>query len=372
LTAAQIGASQSITIGAGGTPGAAGVNPGGDGGDTSFGTLCVAKGGKGGVGVSAVIPYVVPGGAGGSPTGAVGDVTAQGNAGGAGMWNSGSTTWALTPGLGGASVFGGVSPGPTISGNAGLQGAAGGPYGAGGNGGTSYNTGGVSAGGPGSAGVCIVTEFCTAATLSPITAGPGITISDTPPATPVNGQLWFESDTGTLWVYYTDVDSSQWVSVGGNSPLGPGGVVQHVYAENTSYVSTNSPATSNQTFVPSSAQGLEILTATITPKNPNNKLLIEVVVPLGVNTSLWSYLALFRDNGVTALTSVFVTITTGWIQPTSLTFEMPAGATVPTTFHVRMGMCGSAGNATYLNGTNLGQMGAGSTRATITVTELAS
>ena len=42
--------------------------------------------------------------------------------------------------------------------------------------------------------------------------GANVTISDTIPAgTPTAGDLWWESDTGRLKVYYTDTDSSQWV-----------------------------------------------------------------------------------------------------------------------------------------------------------------
>ena len=36
-------------------------------------------------------------------------------------------------------------------------------------------------------------------------------ISDTPPSSPNPGDLWWESDTGRLKVYYQDVDTSQWV-----------------------------------------------------------------------------------------------------------------------------------------------------------------
>ena len=53
VSAATIGASQTVTIGAGGTPGTAGNNPGNNGGDTSVGTLCVGKGGTGGGGAAA-------------------------------------------------------------------------------------------------------------------------------------------------------------------------------------------------------------------------------------------------------------------------------------------------------------------------------
>ena len=41
--------------------------------------------------------------------------------------------------------------------------------------------------------------------------GGSITVSDTPPASPVAGALWWESDTGNLYIYYNDGDSSQWV-----------------------------------------------------------------------------------------------------------------------------------------------------------------
>ena len=40
-------------------------------------------------------------------------------------------------------------------------------------------------------------------------------ISDTPPPNAVCGDIWYESDTGQLLVYYKDLDSSQWVQVGG-------------------------------------------------------------------------------------------------------------------------------------------------------------
>ena len=33
-----------------------------------------------------------------------------------------------------------------------------------------------------------------------------------PPPTPINGDLWWNSETGSMCIYYTDTDSSQWVS----------------------------------------------------------------------------------------------------------------------------------------------------------------
>ena len=38
-----------------------------------------------------------------------------------------------------------------------------------------------------------------------------VTISDDAPSSPNAGDLWWESDTGRLKVYYNDGDSAQWV-----------------------------------------------------------------------------------------------------------------------------------------------------------------
>ena len=41
-----------------------------------------------------------------------------------------------------------------------------------------------------------------------------ITISDTEPAFPKDQDIWLDSATGSLFIYYVDVDSSQWIQVG--------------------------------------------------------------------------------------------------------------------------------------------------------------
>ena len=60
-----------------------------------------------------------------------------------------------------------------------------------------------------------VLSCTTAGVMSWVTPGGGganVTISDTIPAgTPTAGDLWWESDTGRLKVYYVDTDSPQWV-----------------------------------------------------------------------------------------------------------------------------------------------------------------
>jgi len=51
----------------------------------------------------------------------------------------------------------------------------------------------------------------------------GATIDDAPPSVPQSGQLWFDVDTGVLYVYYNDGTSNQWVQPASIQYGGPGG-----------------------------------------------------------------------------------------------------------------------------------------------------
>ena len=63
----------------------------------------------------------------------------------------------------------------------------------------------------------------------PLSGGAAATtaISTNPPANPVIGQFWLKDDTGELYVYYNDGDSSQWITPTGSAGLpgatGPAG-----------------------------------------------------------------------------------------------------------------------------------------------------
>lgn len=148
-SAATIGASQTVTIGAAGSAGASGNNAGGNGGDTSLGTICVGKGGSGGAGNTGSGNGV--GGAGG--VAGTGDFSVIGQAGGSSRPTS---TGAIFPQCHGGSSslgFGGADSTTTQTGTVGSL------YGGGGAGGSSYNAGGDQAGGAGTKGIVIVTEY---------------------------------------------------------------------------------------------------------------------------------------------------------------------------------------------------------------------
>jgi hypothetical protein len=46
-----------------------------------------------------------------------------------------------------------------------------------------------------------------------------ISVSDAPPASPVNGQLWWESDSGDTFIWFNDGNTSQWVQVATGKPV---------------------------------------------------------------------------------------------------------------------------------------------------------
>jgi len=62
--------------------------------------------------------------------------------------------------------------------------------------------------------------------------GASISISDTAPASPGNGALWFDSTDASLKVYYVDQDSSQWVTTSG--PAGPAGFADTIVVNDIS------------------------------------------------------------------------------------------------------------------------------------------
>lgn len=146
ISAAAIGASKAVTIGAGGAAGSTGGGDGGAGGTTSLAALMSASGGTGGIGTTG--GYIRDGGAAG--TGTSGDFNSSGQP---GHPTGGVATG--PSGAGGASPLGGG--GQALKGNSDSSGGNG-SVGGGGSGGF-YATGGGKAGGTGGNGIVIITEF---------------------------------------------------------------------------------------------------------------------------------------------------------------------------------------------------------------------
>lgn len=173
FTAADIGASQTVTIGTGGTAGSNTGGNGGNGGNTTFGALHTANGGNGGAGraASTANVQVAAGGTGGVPSNGLVNITggsghdgqavltldatdanevafATGGQGGASFWGGG--------GRGGSNAQDAAAADSTAGSQAGSNGAA---YGSGGGGGAVLNTATGVTGGVGANGFCLVIEF---------------------------------------------------------------------------------------------------------------------------------------------------------------------------------------------------------------------
>lgn len=150
FSAATIGVSQSVTVGALGAGGSAGANNGSNGSTTSVGALISAGGGSGGAGCGAGTVAVLAGGSGGTG-GSGGSFRSDGisgklafNAIGIGYWGGG----------GASSFLGGGCPDRFPAGKNTSTG-----YGAGGCGAASPISTAATAGGDGTAGIVVITEF---------------------------------------------------------------------------------------------------------------------------------------------------------------------------------------------------------------------
>lgn len=103
--------------------------------------------------------------------------------------------------------------------------------------------------------------------------------SATAPASPRVGDLWFDSSSGTLYFYYNDGSSSQWVGVtgapgptgptGATGPAGASGIIQTVFTEKTDTFT----AVSNGT--PLLVTGMS---ASLTPSSTSNKIYLSAQI----------------------------------------------------------------------------------------------
>lgn len=151
FSAATIGASKTITIGAAGSAGSSGANAGGTGGNSSLGTLLIANGGGGGAGgVSTATSNTSVGGL--PSTIGTGQFVAGGHPGFQGIVLSG-VNGQVIPGNGGSSYFGGG--GLTQVTNTPIAASG---FGAGGGGGLGFN-GTASVGGAGTPGYIHIVEY---------------------------------------------------------------------------------------------------------------------------------------------------------------------------------------------------------------------
>lgn len=112
-------------------------------------------------------------------------------------------------------------------------------------------------------------------------AGPSVAVQATPP-TGYQGQLWLDSDDGSMYVYYTDPGgtASSWIGAVSRS----GGILQVVSTTKTDTFATTSTTDTNITG----------LSATITPRSTSSKILVIVSAPFSTTTNQINSITLTR------------------------------------------------------------------------------
>lgn len=121
--------------------------------------------------------------------------------------------------------------------------------------------------------------------------------------------------------------------------------------------------------IPQNTEGDEVITATITPTNASNILLIEFTSTVTSNTSSANCcLALFQDTTAAALSATVCQTNNGGFTAPVLRYYMAAGTTMATTFKIRGGPVAAINM--YINSNSSGRVFGGVSSTVLTVTEI--
>ena len=193
--------------------------------------------------------------------------------------------------------------------------------------------------------------------------GPQVFVGAAAPAG-YQGQMWFDSSTGKMYVFYDDGTSSQWVSAIGGSLAGS--VLQVVSTTKTTVFSTTS----------SSMVDVTGFSATITPSSTSSKILVIASFVAGNNSSTGSIqFNLLRNStdigkstgsATQNSTLEIFTNSTGSGDSNSLTFLDSPSTTSSTTYKIQMRL--PYGGTGYVGRIAAGDQGSSST---ITLIEVA-
>jgi hypothetical protein len=121
--------------------------------------------------------------------------------------------------------------------------------------------------------------------------------------------------------------------------------------------------------IPQITEGVEILTASITPKFSTSTLYVDVVVHGAMNTAGGAICAaVFRDSGANALGAAAKLLNANYLDQLTIRFKVASGSTTATTFRLRVGP-GSTYTMTY-NGSAGTRLLGGSAISSIKITEV--
>ena len=146
-------------------------------------------------------------------------------------------------------------------------------------------------------------------------------------------------------------------------------LVQVVNATYNTYDTTTTTCGLDNT-IPQISELEEFMTASITPTNTNNTLIVQFQAPVGMNSSSGPFIvAMFQDSTSNAIAVSATAENSGnYSQTNHMTFIKTGSiGTSSTTFKMRYG---SDGGTTAINGTSSAQLFNGCPTATLTIWEI--
>ena len=163
--------------------------------------------------------------------------------------------------------------------------------------------------------------------------GASVTTDDSAPGSPSDGDLWYDTDDGGMFVYYEDADSSQWVEViGSQGAAGAAGAAgadgsATVVADTTALLAISSPSAGDQVYV-----------------TANNTLYF-------YNGSGWYKIALINTNPtISGVSSSYALATDGTATTVTITASDPEG--LPITYSIASDTSGNIAAVSQGTGAN--------------------
>lgn len=142
-----------------------------------------------------------------------------------------------------------------------------------------------------------------------------------------------------------------------------------VYAETTAYTNTTAAMAGGLDTRPLQTDGLQLLTASITPRRATNKLRIAATIPFWsvVDSGVW--FALFQDNATAAIHATVAAAGKNSASIAKCDLDITAGTTLSTTIKLRFGNLTGFNNVIAVNGNSTARWMGGASRVTLSITE---
>lgn len=135
-----------------------------------------------------------------------------------------------------------------------------------------------------------------------------------------------------------------------SSSVATGAVLQTVYNETTALIASNAAMAGSFTSAPVKTDGVQIISATITPASTTNNLLIRALIPMANSAAVNTLAALFQDTTTTALAATFTLSVANGISNAGIVYNMVAGTAGPTTFKINVANFSTVSSTWAVNG----------------------